>query len=274
MKGNIFSSFYKFVDNFVFDSDRNLARKYFYNKIYEEHLKIFFQEYKEKRTQNKKELEKIIKENINHFTDDDRKILLLLAISNGSVESVNLLLGKDLSEKKLNMDYSMNLLEANKSCEKLPSHIPAEDRDFIAQQFHCLQEGVIAIQNPKVRIIIDKMRLSTTTLSPAWLLEYCCSLQQYFLDRVIPQDSKLDNFKRILYEKFKHILYKKIKKEQKNIHAKLVDILQANENNMKETTPNYTKSEYLHYLIFKHLPPSPFSKKNPYRWIPRAMKPK
>ena len=91
----------------------------------------------------------------------------------------------------------------------------------------------------------------------------------------------------------------KIKEEHKNIHDKLVKILEEyknnmkkttekqssekqssekpsslvkipeeNKNNMKETTPNYKKSGDLHYCIFKHLLllPFPHKRKKSYTW--------
>jgi hypothetical protein len=44
-------------------------------------------------------------------------------------------------------------------------------------------------------------------------------------------------------------------------------LLEENKNNMKETTPNYTKSGDLHYCIFKHLLlPFPHKREESYTW--------
>ena len=206
-------------------------------EFYNTRLKKSFEEYKEKRTQNKRALEKIIKENINNFTDNDRKILLLLAISNGSTESVKLLLEKDLSEKKLDINYSMNLLEVTEKLTDLLERIPAEDPDVIIQQFYSLQEGVIAIQTPPgLRVIIDELRQHSTTLSPTWLLDLDTYflLQKYLLKPLCDAMLKNNVISKNDLALSMNILFEKIEEEHENIPKELNKILDYKDN-MKAT---------------------------------------
>ena len=112
------------------NSRRRTLHDLFYKKI--------IVPYHDKKIKEKKNLKKIIQKYIANFSDDDRKILLLLAIRNGSIESVKLLLGK-----KLDLNYSMSLEEFEQKSTDLMQRIPEKDGAIIAAQTNSLSAAFL-----------------------------------------------------------------------------------------------------------------------------------
>jgi len=222
----------------------NSRRRTFHDLFYKTTLAPYHNE----KIKKKRNLKKIIQQYIGRFSDDNRKILLLLAIRNGSTASVKLLLGK-----KLDLDYYMTLKEFEQKSTNLMQCIPEKDRAIIAAQTNSLSAAfllqhipeknratIVAQTNSLSADLVDRAIIASLSadladeykenilLSPILFAQKYQSLQILVREASPVLNPLLNAEKKYINDPDNSLIHKMLnQKEKENIDTKIQELLQS-----------------------------------------------